>query len=112
MHHPFEQRRTHPGVLALVAGAVLLATVLIGPTAAWAAGDPCASATGYRACPATDGGAAVGSAIVPGASGVSDDLPITGTSPVRTLVIGSALIVFGAAAVAGSLQARRPSRSS
>jgi hypothetical protein len=37
----------------------------------------------------------------------SEDLPITGTSPLRTLVIGAAFIVVGGAAVAGSLQARR-----
>jgi hypothetical protein len=100
--------------------AVLLAAVVtvlaVGAPGARADTDPCKSETGYKVCaPAgggsgTDGsGSAVGSAVVQGSNiGTgNEDLPITGTSPVRTLVIGAAFIVVGAAAVIGSLQARR-----
>jgi hypothetical protein len=100
-------------VLAMVAAVVAL--MMFGATGAHA--GECESSTGYKVCgPATptggaggssDTGSAVGSAVVQGGS--TGDLPITGTSPTRTVVIGAAFILVGAAAVVGSLQARRRS---
>jgi hypothetical protein len=100
--------------------AMLAATVaLLMVSASGAYADQCQSATGYKVCepgaPAggasgstggsSDSGSAVGSAV--GQAGTTGDLPITGTSPTRTIVIAAAFILVGAAAVVGSLQARR-----
>jgi hypothetical protein len=103
-------------LLAIVLAAVV--TVLaLSASGAWAGEDHCKSDTGYKVCAPSGGGgggdssgSAVGSAVVQGSNignSANEDLPITGTSPVRTLVIGAAFIVVGGAAVAGSLQARR-----
>lgn len=84
---------------------VALAMMLLMAGRAWADGT-CDSGTGYHVCPGEGGGSAVGSAVV----NPDDDLPVTGSSPVRGIVVGSAFVVVGAAAVAGSVQARRRSR--
>jgi hypothetical protein len=115
-----ERRHRHRTAIALVAVlAAFFAATMMTATSASADTKACNIAdypdiTGYLAClnpPAGDNGggtgSAVGSAVVQGS-----DLPVTGSDPVRTIVIGSAFIVVGAAAVIGSLQARRRSRIS
>ena len=61
--------------------------------------------TGYLACLS---GSGADRPVGPTSGGSSsEDLPVTGNNPVKYLVMGSAFIVVGAAAVVGSMQTRR-----
>jgi hypothetical protein len=110
----YERRRSFAVVFVAVLAAVVGLTMASMSTA-WADGsskcDRAAFAddTGYLAC-LYGSGSSSGSGS--GSVNASDDLPVTGSNPMKTIVIGSAFIVVGAAAVAGSLQTRRRSRAS
>lgn len=95
------------GVLVLIAALALL--VATASVARADGADSCVSGTGYKVCDTGgDDGSSLGSAVV---SRGDEDLPATGSSPVRSVVIGAAFIVVGSAAVAGSLRARSNARS-
>lgn len=103
MSRIYERRRS----LAVVFFAVLAATVALtmaSMSAARADAAKCdraafADDTGYLQCLTGAGGSS--SVATPG-----EDLPVTGTNPVKMLVIASALVVVGGAAVVGSMQAK------
>jgi hypothetical protein len=102
-------------VVFFVVMAAAVALMMASSSHAWA-DTKCdradfADDTGYLDC--LTGGTGGGTGGVGGKveNSADEDLPVTGTSPVRTLVIGSAFIVVGAAAVAGSLQTRRRNHS-
>jgi hypothetical protein len=102
-------------VVVMAFFAAFLAVTMATTTSARAEEKTCNYAdfedtTGYLVCLGLvqGSGSAVGSAVVP----AGEDLPVTGSDPTRIVVIGSACIVVGAAAVIGSLQARKRSRTS
>jgi hypothetical protein len=105
----YERRRT----LAVVFFAVLAATValtLATMSTARADAAKCdraafADDTGYLQCLMGSGAGSGGGAA--NAETSSEDLPVTGNNPVKMLVIGSALVVVGGAAVVGSMQTKR-----
>ena len=68
--------------------------------------------TGYLACLSGSGADRPVGPTGGGGGSSSEDLPVTGLNPVKYLVIGSAFIVVGAAAVVGSLQTRRRNHAS
>jgi hypothetical protein len=107
-------RHRRAAVLLAVLLAAVVTLLMVSAPGAWAGDEGCKSDTGYKVCagPSAGGGggdpgSAVGSAVVQGSAAGNADLPVTGTSPVRSIVIGAAFILVGAAAVVGSMQARR-----
>ena len=106
-----ERRRS----LAVVFFAVLVATfalTMASMSSARADGVKCdraafADDTGYLAC-LMGSGSGGGSGSVETSS---EDLPVTGAEPIKYMVMGAAFIAVGVAAVVGSTQAKRRSRT-